>query len=116
LIYPANIPVHLEASMLMPKSFPFRMYFKIEFEQAIAEMDFWRPKEQRLKIYPDEGEAYFPEIEHRSAFQAEIEYFAGQIIQNQPFHESPLEEAIDAVNLCLLSEKSCKQGKVVIVE
>ncbi len=115
LIYPVNIPVDLETSMLMPKSFPFRMYFKIDFQQATAEMDFWRPKGQRLKIFPDEGEAYFPSLDPRSAYQAEIEYFAGQILKEQPFEASPLDEAIYAVKLCLLSEESCRKGTIVEV-
>jgi predicted dehydrogenase len=116
LIYPQNLPVYLETSMIMPQSFPFRMYFKIDFEQAAVEMDFWRPKGQRLKVFSQDAQAYSPDLELHNAYQAEIEYFAGQVLKQQSFDESPLDEALDAVRLCLLSEKSYREGKPVDVQ
>jgi len=116
LTYPSPTPVLVEASMLMPKSFPFRMYFKIEFEQATAEMDFWRPKGQRLKVFPDNGDAFCPEMDHSDAYRSEIEYFARQLAANQAFDEAPFEETIESLNLCFLSAESCANGRTLNIQ
>lgn len=115
LVYPEPIPVTVEASSLMPPSYPFRMFFKIEFEQAVAEMDFWRPKGQRLKLFPAQGEAFFPTLELKDAYREEIDYFARQILTGAPFAEVPLEDSILALELCLASEQAGLTGQPVVL-
>ena len=83
LIYPSGIPVMIESSFLMPPSYPFRMYFRIDFEQASLEMDFWRPVHQRLKVFPLSGDAFCPDISVGNAYRREIEYFATQLIKTR---------------------------------
>lgn len=113
LHYANNIPVRLETSMLMPTSFSFRMYFSITFERAVAEMDFWRAKGQRLKIFPNDAEAFAPSVETINAYQAEIEYFAQCVLAKKPFDASPLEQAIDALEVCLASEHASQTRTTV---
>jgi predicted dehydrogenase len=111
LIYPSGIPVRIEASMIMPPSYPFRMYFSIELDGAVLEMDFWRAKGERLMIYPQDGEAFSPEPDERDAYADEIDYFARQVKAGKPFDLVALDESILALEMCLASEQSCLTGK-----
>ena len=113
--YPSGIPVQLESSFLMPLSYPFRMFFKIEFEKAIAEMDFWREKGQRLRIYPAEGEPYCPDLLGKDAYRDEIDYFCRQLATGEPFDLVPLEESVLALEMCCMSSKSSETGMPVSV-
>lgn len=107
--YSSGISVISEASFMMPKSYPFRMYFRIEFENAVMEMDFWQPKNQRLKIFPTDGEMFIPDLPGKDAYGEEIAYFAEQLLCGKDFDKVPLGEAIQSLELCLKSQKSCKQ-------
>lgn len=116
LIYSNAVPVTIEASYLMPLSYPFRMYFKIDCEEATLEMDFWRSKEERLKIYPKDGNAYVPEFAHLDDYGEEIRYFAEKLLSGENFEAVPLDDSITALKMCLASEKSCMQNKTVELE
>jgi predicted dehydrogenase len=116
LIYPSKILVFVEASWLMPKSFPFRTYFKMTFEGAVLEMDSWRPEGQYMKIFPIEGDAYFPELKLVNPYHSEIEYFANQLSRGLAFDEVPLEESVRSLHLCLASEQSCQLGTRIAIE
>jgi UDP-N-acetylglucosamine 3-dehydrogenase len=102
-----------EASYLMPDSYPFRMWFSIEMEEAVAEMDSWRPKGERLRIHPKHGDAFSPKLAIVDPYGAEIEYFVRCLETGEPFGRVPLEESIEAVELCLASARSCRTGKAV---
>ena len=115
LVYPSGISVRTEASYLMPSSYPFRMYFRIDFEKAIVEMDFWRPKGERLKVFPVQGEAFCPELPEQDAYRGEIDYFAAQLSSGKEFSLVPIDESITALKMCLASKKSCTNGKVAKV-
>lgn len=113
LYYPFAVSARSQASYLMPASYPFRMFFSIEFEIAVMEMDFWREKGQRLKVFPKDGAAFAPELEEENAYRNEIAYFARQVLRGDPFAESPLDEAIGALEMCLASKRSCASGNPV---
>lgn len=106
LIYSSGISVFNEASFAMPQSYPFRMYFQIEFEKAVIEMDFWRPKNERLKIYPADGTYFTPDLPVKNAYAEEIIYFAENILANKNFDLVPLDESIQVLELCLKSKES----------
>ena len=113
LEYPNPLPVRIYASFAMPPSYPFRMFFSLRLEHAVLEMDFLRPKNKRLIIYPDSGEPYHPEIATKDAYAAQLDYFAGRIIADEPFAECPIEESITALEMCLASKQSCRSGTPV---
>lgn len=109
--YSSGISVISEASFMMPQSYPFRMYFRIEFENAVMEMDFWQPKHQRLKVFPSDGEMFIPDLPGKDAYGEEIAYFAEQLQKGNDFDRIPIREAIQSVELCLKSQKSCEQSE-----
>jgi len=99
----------------MPASFPFRMYFSMAFEKAVAEMDFWRPREQRLMIYPQEGKAYSPTLTETNAYREEIRYFCQQLLEKKPFTRVPLIESFNALKLCLLAAQAARQNGTITI-
>jgi predicted dehydrogenase len=107
-IYPSGIPVTTEASFIMPETYPFRMYFSIELEKAVLEMDFWRPKGERLKVFPVRGKVQCPVRGDHDAYGVEIEYFANCLRKSAPFKRVPLQESITALDICLASARSCQ--------
>ncbi|NQT91814.1 MAG: Gfo/Idh/MocA family oxidoreductase [Lentisphaerae bacterium] len=114
LIYHPDVSATIQASFLMPETYPFRMYFQIELEQAILEFDFWRAKGERLKVYPKDGEAFCPPVETTDAYGAEIDYFCRCVLEEQPFSRVLLDESIAALAMCLTSRESCRcDGKPV---
>lgn len=102
-----------QASYLMPHSHPFRMYFSIETEEAVAEMDSWRPVGGRLRVFPKRGKAFCPKLAPVDAYGAEIGYFARCLLSGRPFDRVPLEESIGALEMCLASARSCRTGRAV---
>lgn len=112
LLYPSSgVPATVESSSLMPESYPFRMFFSIEFERAIMEMDFWRPKGRRLRVFPRKGPAFCPKLPKLDPYGAEVDYFARCLRSGRPFERCPLEESVAALRMCLASEKSCLTGR-----
>lgn len=105
LIYSSGISVFNEASFAMPQSYPFRMYFQIEFEKAVMEMDFWRPKSEKLKIFPENGNSFTPALSGKNAYTEEIIYFAENILANKNFDLVPLDESIQVLEICLKSKE-----------
>ena len=116
LIYAKEVSVLIESSFLFPESYPFRMFFKIEFEKAILEMDFWRVKGERLKVYPQKGSSYYPVLPGKDAYREEIDYFSKRLIDGEKFNDSPFEESILALKMCLASEKSCLNNQIVMID
>jgi len=108
--YSSGISVVSEASFMMPESYPFRMYFRVEFENAVMEMDFWQPKNQRLKVFPAAGEMFIPELSGKDAYSDEIAYFSYCVNDGKAFDRVPLDESINSLLLCLKSKESC-EGK-----
>lgn len=111
LHYPEVLPVAIEASYLMPCSYPFRMLFRLDFEDAVIEMDFWREKRRRLIIYPHKAEPYAPELTFEDAYRAEIEYFARCLLNHQPFERIPNNEVLDVLEICAALEQKCFSKK-----
>ncbi|MDO9542616.1 MAG: Gfo/Idh/MocA family oxidoreductase [Kiritimatiellia bacterium] len=113
LEYFSGTIVEVKASFLMPLSYPFRMAFSVEFEKGVFEMDSWRAKGKRLRIYPARGKMYCPKLEQLDPYGAEIDYFARRLRAGKPFSRAPLDESITALDLCLASKKSCATGRNV---
>ena len=113
LVYAGGVSAISEASYLMPASYPFRMAFALEFENAVLEMDSWRPKGERLSVYPARGKSFFPVLSSASAYGAEIDYFARRLKAKQPFDRVPMEGVIEVLRMCRASIKSCRTGKSV---
>lgn len=107
LYYKDCIHVTVESCFVMPSSYPFRMYYQIVYEKAVIEFDIWRPIGQQLKVFPEEGSEFCPELPPQAAYKNELSYFAKQLINNKEFDKVPLSESISALQMCLASRQSC---------
>ena len=115
LNYSTVIPVWNEASMVIPESYPFRMWYKIVFESCIIEFDFWRPKGERLLICPSGGESFVPGLPDIDAYGEEIAYFGRQLLDGEDFDQCPLSDSVTALEMCLASDRSVKSGKTELL-
>ena len=113
LDYGSGISVCSEGSMVIPQSYPFRMWYRIVFANATLEFDFWRSKGERLMVCPAEGDMFNPELPATDAYAGEIAYFARQLLADEPFDLCPLQSSISALELCLASKLSCETGSAV---
>ena len=116
LTVPGGPIVCTEASFRMTSSYPFRMFYRIDFEDAVLEMDFWRPKGRRLIVYPQNGEAFSPDLPKTDAYREEIRYFAARLVDGEPFAECPAADAVAALRLCLASETAVATGQPVSLQ
>ncbi|MFW2479674.1 MAG: Gfo/Idh/MocA family oxidoreductase, partial [Lentimonas sp.] len=71
LDYGDDLIVSATASWLVPKSFGFKMAYRILLEKATAVFD-----GHTLKVFPDEGDSFEPEISSGDGYLAEINHFA----------------------------------------
>ena len=84
------------ASWAMPKSFGFQMSFKIMLEKAALVFD-----GTVLKVYPDEGEPFVPEVAGGDGYKGEITYFAGLLAGTNTKIVIPPEQARESVRMAL---------------
>lgn len=100
LEYPEGPVVSATASWMMPKSFGFRMSYEIVFEKAVATFD-----GKELRVYPDEGDSYIPELITGDGYLREISYFCDLISGNNPDIVITPEQAKESVRISLESAK-----------
>lgn len=72
--YPENRTVTATASWMMPESFGFKMAFNVTFENAAVVFD-----GQTLEVFPNDAEAFSPELAEGDGYRHEIQYFADLI-------------------------------------
>lgn len=107
LYYLDDINVTVESCFVMPPSYPFRMYYQIVYDKAVIDFDFWRPAGEQVRVFPEGGQEFCPELVPQEVYRVEISYFAQQIINNKEFDRVPLNESIYALQMCLASRQSC---------
>lgn len=84
------------ASWMMPKSFGFQMGFRIAFEKALAEFN-----GNELKVFPDNGDPFIPEIGQGDGYQREMAYFCDLISGRDPEVVITPEDARESVRISL---------------
>ena len=106
--YGNDVGLSVEAGWTYPRSFPFTAGFLVKFEKATVALE-----GGVLTVYPDEGEAYHPEIgkdfEDESygsgnisslgAYYSELKYFTEGLRGEHPLEIATLEEAVKSVKL-----------------
>lgn len=85
--------------------------FRARFEGATIEL-----ADGALKVYPDKGEPFVPELPATHNIGEEIRYFAGTILENKNNDRNPPESACTTVKLIeKMRESADKNGEIVEV-
>ena len=106
--YGGDVGISVEAGWDYPQSFPFNAGFRVKFEKATVVLD-----GGVLTVYPEEGEAYRPElveayqgdndiggnISSLGGYYNELKYFVEGLRGEHPLEVATVEEAIRSVRL-----------------
>ena len=87
----------------------FRAGYRARFENATV-----MTENGGVKVYPDKGEPFVPEIEHVNIYGEEIRYFANTVMNNTENDRNPPESACATVKLIeRMRESADKNGETV---
>ena len=88
--------VSATASWMMPKSFGFRMEYRVTFERAHVEFS-----GKSLTVYPEKGNPFHPELPKGDGYHWEIRYFCDLISGKNPETVITPEQARESVRISL---------------
>ena len=94
----------------LAKSYSFSFTFLVNFEKATVEM-----KDNIFKVYPEEGDAYSPELKKESAYKKEIIDFIDCIKENRQLTVVTPESAKLSVEIVLQEMNSARTGAEVYI-
>lgn len=108
--YGRDVGVSIEACWDYPQSFPFNAAFRVKFEKAVAVLD-----GGVLTVYPEEGEAFHPELPEEfkgdndiggnisslGGYYNELKYFVEGLKGEHDLAIAPVSEAIKSIQLVL---------------
>ncbi|MHC4184669.1 MAG: Gfo/Idh/MocA family protein [Planctomycetota bacterium] len=103
--------VTAEGSWAMMPSFGFEMSFNILLDKATLVYDCTR--QPTLRICPDQGEAFEPELPEDDAYLLEIDHFAKVIRGEQTEEVITLEQSRDSVIIIEAEKESAATGRTV---
>jgi predicted dehydrogenase len=103
--------VTAEGSWAMMPSFGFEMSFNIMLEKATLVYDCTR--QPTLRICPDHGEAFVPELPEGDAYLLEIDHFAKVIRGKRTEEVITLEQSRDSVKIIEAEKESAATGQTV---
>lgn len=111
----------VEASLMMPTSFPFRMVFRVVGTRACIEFQLGGAPQidQRdravgeLVLYRADAPPIFPAYSNEDAYRAEIRYFIECVAAGRPPEQATLDEARAALEIALAARRSLETGQIV---
>ena len=106
LLYP-DVLVSANASFDEVSGVPFRMAFRARFEGASVIFE-----DNKITVYPVEGEKYEADIKPKDHMAEEIRYFATTVLENKENTSNPPESAAASVKMIeTLRESIAKRGE-----
>ncbi|MCI8526705.1 MAG: Gfo/Idh/MocA family oxidoreductase [Oscillospiraceae bacterium] len=108
--YGKDVGVSVEAAWDYPQTFPFNGAFRVKFEKAVAVLD-----GGVLTVYPNEGEAFHPELPEEykgdndiggnisslGGYYNELKYFVEGLKGEHDLSVAPVDEAVKSIRLVL---------------
>ncbi|MFY9126306.1 MAG: hypothetical protein WAO32_05030, partial [Defluviitoga tunisiensis] len=73
-----------EDDWLLNGEFPFEMRYRINFEKGNLIFE-----KGQLKVTPNEGKPFIPELSNENAYYKEIKYFANAVLNDLPIEVCP---------------------------
>lgn len=113
-LYDNEAVITAEGGWILPSSLGFEMSFRIVFENAT--LTYSCKQQPTLKVYPADGDAYFPELLTGDGWLREIEHFTKKVGgESVPEIITPA-QSIDAVKTIFAEEKSAGAQKAILLE
>ena len=106
-----NMVVTSSGGWIVPKAYGFNMKAFLILEKASVELDF--KKQSVLTVYPEEGEAFSPDLQPEDGYYYELEDFVNGIGQGRLSGLVTAESAAASVRLCLEEIRSAREGREI---
>ncbi|HOB16250.1 MAG TPA: Gfo/Idh/MocA family oxidoreductase [Defluviitoga sp.] len=98
-----------EDDWLLNGDFPFEMRYRINFEEGNIIYE-----RRELKVTPNVGKPFVPEISNENAYYREIKYFANAVLNDLPIEVCPPKSSMETIRIALAEMKSAdNNGKIV---
>lgn len=115
--YSSNVIAQVEASGVMPASFPFSVGFRLVGEEQALELTTVfggdGPPDSRLMSYPANGKPEEVQLFDGDPYEAECQYFVDCVRGEADPELLSAERAIEALKLSFAAQTSLRQGKPV---
>ncbi|CEP77884.1 MAG: Gfo/Idh/MocA family oxidoreductase [Defluviitoga tunisiensis] len=98
-----------EDDWLLNGEFPFEMRYRINFEKGNLIFE-----KGQLKVTPNEGKPFIPELSNENAYYKEIKYFANAVLNDLPIEVCPPSSSMETIKIALAEMESAdNKGKTV---
>lgn len=109
--YPDGPVVNALDNWVLNGEFGFNMTYLAGFEKGNIVFDFQRSP--TIKINPDEGKGFTPELPSGDGYSREMDYLIRCIIEDKPIERVPPRSARDSVRIALAEMKSVEENRPV---
>lgn len=109
--YPDGPVVNATCSWVLNGDFGFKMSYLAVFEKGNIVYD--SGVSPTIKVNPDEGKGFTPELPAGDGYSREIDYFVKSIAGDKPIEIVPPESARDSVRVALSEIKSIRENQPV---
>ena len=93
-IYPDGKVINAQDDWTLNGDYGFEMLFRVNFEKGSLVF-----KDNKLTIYPNDGETIVPELSIESAYYREVKYFIDCIINDKPVDRVPPESSMETIKI-----------------
>lgn len=113
-LYGDDKVVSADGSWAMAASFGFRMSFVIAMEKGTIAYDC--RKKPALEVFPNDGDAFAPEVEAGDGYLREIDYFARLVGGEKLGEVTSLEQSCNSIALVLAEGESVRRDEKIVIE
>ena len=113
-LYPDGPVVNATCNWALNGEFGFNMTYLAGFEKGNITYD--AHQEPTIKINPDEGKSFTPQLHEGTGYSREIDYFVKAIINDTSIERVTPEQARDSVKVALAEMLSVERHQVVEIE
>lgn len=113
-IYPQGPVVNALDNWVLNGEFGFNMTYLAAFERGNIAYD--ANNTPTIKINPDQGESFIPQLAPGDGYSREIDYFLKSIIEDKPLERVSPESARDSVKIALAEMRSIEEDRPVKLE
>jgi len=110
-LYPDGPVVNAACNWALNGEFGFNMTYLAGFEKGNITYD--ARQEPTIKINPDKGKSFTPELKQEDGYSQEIDYFVKAVINNTAIERVTPEQARDSVKVALAEMLSVEKYQVV---